>query len=418
MDALRVRGGARLRGTVAVSGAKNAALPMMATSLLASGPTTLRRVPRLRDVDTMSLILGLLGTDVHRDDQTLRINPSDLSAFEAPYDQVRRMRASIYVLGPLVARWGRARVSLPGGCAWGPRPVNLHIDGLRQLGATVTLEGGYIVATCNRLVGERICLDFPSVGATIQLMMAASLASGETVIENAAREPEVSAVGEMLASMGAPVEGCGTHLVRVQGTDELRPVEAEVIPDRIEAGTYLVAGAMTGGDVRVQSVVPSHLTAVTEKLQTAGATVETIDDAIVVRSEGTLAPIRLKTAPYPGFPTDMQAQMMALACTIDGTSVIEEGIYLDRFSHVPELGRLGADIQLDRAVAVVTGGRKLEGATVMATDLRASVALVLAGLVAAGETIVRRVYHLDRGYEVLEEKLQGLGANVERFVEK
>ncbi len=418
MDALWVEGGQRLRGAVEIAGSKNAALPMMAASLLASGPVTLRHAPFLQDVKTMANILELLGVDVTRDARSLQIDARRVSSYEAPYDQVRRMRASIYVLGPLVARWGKARVSLPGGCAWGPRPVDFHLRGLRRMGAAVELESGYIVATCARLRGTRICLDFPSVGATIQLMMAASLATGETLIKNAAREPEVSAVGDMLRRMGARVDGCGSDAVHIEGTEELSGAEADVIPDRIEAGTYLVAGAIAGGELDLHPVVPAHLTAVVEKLADVGCSIESVTDRIRVRATGELSPFRLTTAPYPGFPTDMQAQMMALACTIKGASVIEEGIYLDRFSHVPELGRLGADIQLDRAVAVVNGGRPLQGATVMATDLRASVALVLAGLVAQGRTLVRRIYHLDRGYERLVDKLRGVGAAIERFVEK
>ncbi len=418
MDALRVNGGKKLRGRVEIAGSKNATLPMMAASILASGPVTLSGVPYLHDVETMSTILRLLGADVRQNDRVLRIDADALSSFEAPYDQVRRMRASVYVLGPLVAKWGRAKVSLPGGCAWGPRPVNFHLQGLRQMGASVELESGYIVASCNRLRGTRLCLDFPSVGATIQLMMAASRARGETIIENAAREPEVWAVGRMLSQMGADVQGCGTSLIEVQGVAELMPVEAAVIPDRIEAGTYLVAGAMTGGDLRLSPVVPSHLNAVMEKLEGIGCGFELDDGSVRIVADQELRPFTLKTMPYPGFPTDMQAQMMALACTINGTSVIEEGIYLDRFSHVPELGRLGANIQLDRAVAVIRGGGRLQGATVMATDLRASVALVLAGLVADDRTVVRRIYHLDRGYEQLVKKLRGVGATIERFVEK
>jgi UDP-N-acetylglucosamine 1-carboxyvinyltransferase len=418
MDALWIEGGAQLQGTVEIAGAKNATLPMMAASLLARGPVTLRQAPFLQDVHTMSTILQLLGAVVTREGRDVRVDPRHVSSFEAPYDHVRRMRASIYVLGPLVARWGRARVSLPGGCAWGPRPVNFHLEGLRRMGASVDLDSGYIVAACSRLRGARICLDFPSVGATIQLMMAASLAAGETLIENAAREPEVSAVGDLLRRMGAAVDGCGSDAVHIQGVNELSGVEADVMPDRIEAGTYLVAGAMAGGDLELRPVEPAHLTAVIEKLSDIGCSIDSAEECLRVRSSGELRPFRLTTAPYPGFPTDMQAQMMALACTIRGASVIEEGIYLDRFSHVPELGRLGADIQLDRAVAVVNGGRPLQGATVMATDLRASVALVLAGLVARGRTLVRRIYHLDRGYERLVHKLQNVGAVIDRFVEK
>ncbi len=348
----------------------------------------------------------------------MHIDPRGLTSFEAPYELVRTMRASIYVLGPLVARWGKARVSLPGGCAWGPRPVNFHLQGLRQMGAVLELDKGYIVARCRRLRGAKIYLDFPSVGATIQLMMAASLAQGETVIEHAAREPEVVAVADMLTQMGSLVEGAGSAVVRVQGALELRPVEATVIPDRIEAGTYLAAGAITRGDVEVAPVVPLHLMAVVEKLEAAGCGVHVGQDTVRLQVDGDLKPIRLVTAPFPGFPTDMQAQMMAVACTIPGTSIVQEGIYLDRYSHVPELGRLGADIELDGPVAIVRGGRKLQGATVMATDLRASVALVLAALVAEGESKIRRIYHLDRGYEALEAKLGALGADVERFVEK
>jgi UDP-N-acetylglucosamine 1-carboxyvinyltransferase len=414
MDRIVIEGGARLEGEVRISGAKNAALPMMAATLLAPGVFKLRNVPSLVDVRTMGHVLRVLGAQVDHHDHSITVDTTNCNYHEAPYELVKTMRASICVLGPLLARHGRARVSLPGGCAWGPRPVDFHIRAMKELGAEVELEHGYIVAEAARLRGAHIHFETSSVGATENAMMAAVVADGTTVIENAAREPEIGALADMLRAMGGKVEGDGTGTIAIDGVDALHPADIEIVPDRIEAGTFMVAAAITGGDVLLTGARAEHCSAVVRKLSEAGA--EVVEQAAGVRVRGPACPtsVNVTTAPYPGFPTDMQAQFMALMTVADGSSVITETIYVDRFSHVPELRRLGADIILDRNVAVINGVKKLSGAKVMATDLRASAALILAGLVAEGETDVSRVYHIDRGYEAIEKKLSRIGANIRR----
>ncbi len=417
MDKIVVAGGKRLSGVVEISGAKNAALPMMAATILAAGRNTLLNVPRLKDVSTFSDVLRVLGARVKREEGSLSIDSSDIQHLEAPYELVKTMRASIYVLGPLLARYGRARVSLPGGCALGPRPVDLHLKAMEALGARVEVEHGYIIAQSKRLHGAVIDFDISSVGATANAMMAATLASGVSIIRNAAREPEIEALGKMLVSMGASISGLGTDTVKIQGVESLRPVRERVMPDRIETGTYMVAAAITGGKVTLRGIQPGHLGAVIGELEKIGAGIGLEGEDMVVERASSLAPVDVTTAPYPGFPTDMQAQIMALLSLAQGTSVITETIFPDRFTHVPELRRLGVDVELDGNVATITGVEKLSGAPVMASDLRASAALILAGLVARGETEVYRVYHIDRGYERIEEKLRGLGAEIQRVRE-
>ncbi len=420
MDCLVIQGGRPLAGTVAVSGAKNAALPLMAATLLAPGEHVLTRVPRLADTRTMVRVLEALGAKVRWENGVLRIDSSTCSSVEAPYDLVRTMRASVYVLGPLLARFGRARVSLPGGCAWGPRPVDLHIKGMEALGATIDLDEGYIVADASRaggLRGTRFAFPVSSVGATGNLLMAAVLARGVSEIENAAIEPEITQLAQALVTMGAQIEGIGTTHLTVEGVEELSPTRIEVIPDRIEAATYLAAGAITLGDVTITGCQPGHLGASLAALEAAGVSVTIQGTSVTVRANGPPQAFDLTTAVYPGFATDMQAQMMALATIGDGTSTITDTIYHDRFSHAPELVRMGADIRVENNTAIVRGKTILKGAPVMATDLRASAALVLAGLAAEGETRVSRIYHLDRGYEALADKLASLGAQVERQAE-
>lgn len=414
MDKFVIQGGARLAGTVHVSGSKNAVLPMMTATILAPGSCLLQRVPVLRDVSTMAYVLHTLGVDVHQDGSKLHLDTTDASSVEAPYELVKTMRASIYVLGPLLARFGRARVSLPGGCAWGPRPVNLHLTGLEALGARVEIEHGYIVAEAKRLKGATIRLDVASVGASANLMMAAVLAEGTTVIENAAREPELPALADFLNAMGARVEGAGTSTVTIHGVTALTPAEHEVIPDRIEAGTFVIASAMAGDEVVVTGLIPEHLTAVLDHLRRMGVELTIGESQVRVRGIARPRPARVQTDFYPGFPTDLQAQVMAMAARADGVTEISEGIYRDRFTHVPELVRLGARIEVVEATARVHGVERLSGAQVMASDLRASAALILAGLIAEGETVISRVYHIDRGYESIERKLGALGARVER----
>jgi UDP-N-acetylglucosamine 1-carboxyvinyltransferase len=415
MDKFVIGGSARLAGTVGISGSKNAALPIMVAALLASGKTKLRRVPDLRDVHTLGRLLEMMGAKVARDGDALFIDTHQLVSVEAPYDLVKTMRASIYVLGPLLARARRARVSLPGGCAWGPRPVDLHLKGMQALGAKIDIEEGYVVAECPQgLVGAEILLDIASVGATGNILMAATGARGTTVIRNAAREPEIPALAHALIAMGAHIEGAGTSEIVIEGGKTLRATTVDNIPDRIEAGTFLVGAAMTRGDVTVTGCNPDHLAALMAKLRETGAEVTTEGDRVRVRGPERPKAVNVTTDFYPGFPTDLQAQMMALASISDGTSIITEQIYHDRFTHVAELSRLGAKITLDQNVAVIEGRPELSGARVMATDLRASAALILAGLAARGETHISRVYHIDRGYERIEAKLAGLGATVRR----
>lgn len=415
MDKFTIRGGRRLSGTVAISGAKNATLALMPASMLANGTFHLANTPILRDVNTMAALLRTMGVSIEMQGHDLTLDTRAVNRFEAPYEHVKKMRASVYVLGPLVARYGSARVSLPGGCAWGPRPVNLHIEGIRKLGAQVDLEGGYIVAQASRLTGARIHFDISSVGATGNVMMAATLARGSTVIENAAIEPEITALANFLVSMGARIQGIGTNTLEIEGVQELHSADATTIPDRIEAGTFLVAGAITGGSITLLGAEPGHLSAVLAKLEDAGCRVTIAGGTISLAAPEQLRPIDVTATTYPGFPTDMQAQWIALMSIARGTSVVTDTIYLDRFKHVPELLRLGADIELKENAAVVRGVGRLTGAKVMSTDLRASASLILAGLVAEGTTDVLRVYHLDRGYESIESKLRSLGADIERF---
>jgi UDP-N-acetylglucosamine 1-carboxyvinyltransferase len=417
MDAFRVRGGRRLAGTVEVGGAKNAVLPMMAAALLIPGKTIIRRVPHLRDVATMLELLESLGARGGYLDHSFEIDASRLLGYEAPWEIVRKMRASVYVLGPLLARFGRARVSLPGGCAWGPRPVDLHIKGMELLGATVSLDQGYIVAEAPEggLRGARICFDVSSVGATGNVLMAAAQAKGTTVIENAAREPEIAALAEFLNAAGARISGVGTACLVVEGVATLHPVEFDNIPDRIEAGTYLAAGAITGGEITLRGARPDHLSLVLDRLREMGATVQVDGNTIALQAPERLRAVDVTTQVYPGFPTDLQAQFMALLTVAQGTGVVSETIYPDRFTHVPELHRLGADIHLQQNVATVRGVEVLQGAQVTSTDIRASSGLVLAALVAQGESSIHRVYHIDRGYEAIEERLRGLGADIERY---
>jgi UDP-N-acetylglucosamine 1-carboxyvinyltransferase len=414
LDKFLIDGGRRLRGTVAVSGAKNAALALMPATLLASGNYSFTNIPDLRDITTMGRLLQTMGVDIARDGHALRINTFRVNHFEAPYEHVKKMRASIYVLGPLIARYGRAKVSLPGGCAWGPRPVNLHIEGIRKLGAHVEVEGGYILARAKRLTGRKIDFNVSSVGATGNVLMAAVLARGTTVITNAAREPEIVALEKFLERMGAKIDGIGTDRLEVEGVDALHPVDEEMIPDRIEAGTLLIAAAITGGSVRLTNCRTSHLRSLLTHLKQAGCAVNANEDWVSLKAPRQLKPVNVATAVYPGFPTDMQAQWIALMTTAKGASRVTDTIYFDRFKHVPELIRLGADIEILNNEAVVRGVRKLAGAKVMSTDLRASAALVLAGLAAGGKTEVLRVYHLDRGYDHLEKKLRSLGAKIRR----
>ncbi|MGE5175860.1 MAG: UDP-N-acetylglucosamine 1-carboxyvinyltransferase [Hyphomicrobiales bacterium] len=415
MDEIWVEGCRPLKGSVPVSGSKNATLPVLAATLLAPGVYRFTNVPALRDVATMLEMLGRFGVATRREGaHELIVDTEKQANAEAPYELVKTMRASIYVLGPLLARYGEARVSLPGGCAWGPRPVDLHIKGMEALGADVTIDHGYIVARADALRGASLSFDISSVGATGNILMAAATAAGQTVIENAACEPEIQALGQFLIAMGARIEGLGSPRVVVHGVTELHPSDAAMIPDRIEAGTLLAAAAVTGGDVEVTNVDPAHLGSVLTKFEAAGCSVERADRSVRVRAGDRPRALSVTTAPYPGFPTDMQAQFMALLSVADGASTIVDTIYHDRFTHVAELQRLGADIRVEGNTAFVQGVPSLSGAPVMATDLRASAALILAGLVARGETRVSRVYHLDRGYERLETKLQALGAVARR----
>ena len=416
MDKFVIQGGRPLRGTVTVSGAKNASLALMPATLLAPGRFMLRNTPKLRDVATMTRLLESMGLALEQKDHTLFVDSSHIANQEAPYEHVKKMRASIYVLGPLIARFGRARVSLPGGCAWGPRPVNLHLEGLRKLGAQIDLESGYIVAKAARLAGARILFDISSVGATGNVLMAAVLAKGTTLIENAAMEPEITSLAEFLVSMGAKIDGIGTAHLEIEGVDDLHAADATTIPDRIEAGTFMIAAAMggKGSNVRIAGCNPKHLGALVVKLDDAGATVRTGSDYVEVDGQEEIRPVNAATAIYPGFPTDLQAQWIAFMARANGTSTVTDTIYFDRFMHVPELNRLGANISVKENIATVVGVPRLRGAKVMSTDLRASASLILAALAAEGRTEVLRVYHLDRGYESIEKKLQALGASITR----
>jgi UDP-N-acetylglucosamine 1-carboxyvinyltransferase len=415
MDKLVIEGGAALSGEVAVSGAKNATLPIFTAALLTDEPLIVTNVPHLRDVTTMLNLLAQMGVSVAMDEKgAVDLSARNISSPIAPYDLVRTMRASVLVLGALTARCGEAQVSLPGGCAIGLRPVDQHIKGLQAMGAEVSIEHGYISVRAKRLRGARICLDLVTVTGTENIMMAATLAEGTTVIENAAREPEVVDLADCLNAMGARVQGAGTDVITIEGVERLHGARYRVMPDRIETGTFLVAAAATGGDIRLTGARPGILDAVLEKLREAGARIATGEDWITLKTNGALNAISLRTAPYPAFPTDMQAQFMALNCTARGTAMVTETIFENRFMHVQELKRLGADIEVEGNTAVVKGVPQLTGAVVMATDLRASASLVVAGLIASGATTVDRVYHLDRGYERIEEKLSKLGARIRR----
>jgi len=419
MDKLLIRGGRQLQGSVEVAGAKNAALPELCAALLTDQPVELRNVPRLQDVATMLKLIRNMGVSAqHHDDGRVTLDAGSLNNPEAPYELVKTMRASVLALGPLLARFGRAKVSLPGGCAIGSRPVDQHIKGLQAMGADIHVEHGYMLASLpagrTRLKGARITTDMVTVTGTENFLMAAALAEGETILENAAQEPEIPDLAEMLIAMGAKIEGHGTSKIRIQGVERLNGGTHQVVADRIEAGTFLCAVAATGGEVLLRHGRADHLEAVIEKLQAAGAHIEAGDGFIRVRSQGRLKAQSFRTTEYPGFPTDMQAQFMALNCIAEGASKVTETIFENRFMHVNELVRLGARIQTDGKVAMVEGVPQLSGATVMATDLRASASLVIAGLVAEGETLVERIYHLDRGYDRMEVKLRALGADIER----
>ncbi len=414
MDEIVITGGQRLRGEVRISGAKNSALPILASTILGGGECVITNVPRVVDVLTMGKLLGILGAQVSHEANRAVIKADVIHSTEAPYDLVKTMRASVLVLGPLLARWGEAKVSLPGGCAIGSRPVNLHLAGLAKLGADISIEHGYITARAKRLKGARIYCDTTTVTGTENLMMAASLAEGVSVIENAAKEPEIVDLAEFLNKRGARIAGAGTDVLTIEGVRELHGADHEVIPDRIEAGTHLVAGAITDGDVTITHCRPAHLEAVLMKLREAGTDIQVEDRTVRIKRNGRLKGTDVRTLPFPGFPTDMQAQMVALMALSDGTSVVTETVFESRFMHVEELRRMGADIRVEGNRLVVTGRPTLTGAPVMASDLRASAGLILAGLAAQGTTEVQRVYHLDRGYERIEEKLRAVGANIER----
>ena len=415
MEKLAIEGGVALTGEVAISGAKNAALPILCAGLLTAEPLVISNVPHLRDVTTMLSLLGQMGMSIAVDEKLgVELCAANIHHPEAPYEMVKTMRASVLVLGPLAARFGEARVSLPGGCAIGLRPVDQHLKGLQAMGATITMDHGYMIVRASRLKGTRICMDLVTVTGTENLMMAATLAEGTTIIENAAREPEIPDLAACLTAMGANIKGAGADTITIEGVDKLHGARHRVMPDRIETGTFLVAAAATGGSVRVTGARPGTLDAVLDKLREAGVKIETGDDWISVAPNGKLRAVNVRTAPYPAFPTDMQAQFVALNSVADGTGVVHETIFENRFMHVQELCRLGANIEVEGNTAVVQGVAHLDGATVMATDLRASASLVIAGLVARGTTIVDRIYHLDRGYEAIEEKLSKLGARIRR----
>jgi UDP-N-acetylglucosamine 1-carboxyvinyltransferase len=415
VDKLRISGGRRLEGEVRISGAKNAALPIMCAALLSARPLALSNVPQLMDVATMAKLLGQMGVGVERSADRIALHAQNVAQPIAPYELVKTMRASVLVLGPLLARCGRAKVSLPGGCAIGSRPVDQHVKGLQAMGAVINVDHGYMHASAERLRGARIVMDMVTVTGTENLMMAAVLAEGTTVLENAAREPEVVDLARCLAAMGARIDGAGTDVIRIDGVSSLHGAEHRVMPDRIETGTYLAAAAAAGGKVRLVGAAPGTLDATVEKLREAGARIAMKDSVIEIEMAGRPKAVSIRTAPYPGFATDMQAQFMALATVADGTALITETIFENRFMHALEMQRLGADISIQGNTAMVRGVQRLQGAAVMATDLRASASLVIAALVAEGRTEIQRIYHLDRGYEALETKLSALGARIERI---
>ena len=421
MDKLVIRGGEPLLGTVRVSGAKNAALPCMAAALLTDEPVILENIPQVRDIQTTRNLLTAMGADVElgygRAQHRTTIHCKNLTAPEASYELVKTMRSSTLVLGPLVARCGRARVSLPGGCAIGSRPIDMHIRGLEQLGAKITQDHGYVEASADRLIGTEIVFDKITVTGTEDMLMAATLAEGETILQNCAREPEVADLADLLTKMGAKIEGAGTPTIRVKGVSKLKGAKHRIIPDRIEAGTFLIAGAMTGGDLNIAGCDPAHLDALLSKLKEAGVKTKSTADSVRVMGDNPFTACDMSTEEYPGFPTDMQAQFMALATQAEGASVITENIFENRFMHAQELVRMGANIKIEGRRAVVRGKTPLSAAAVLASDLRASASLVLAALVADGETIIDRVYHIDRGYEHIEEKLRAVGAQIKRMGE-
>lgn len=416
MDKLIIQGGAPLQGDIPISGAKNAALPILAAALLTNETMTIGNVPHLHDITTTIELLGLMGSQITVDEKMrVELDNHNVNNFVAPYELVKTMRASILVLGPLLARYGKADVSLPGGCAIGSRPVNLHLQGLTAMGADIVVEGGYIRATAERLKGAHLALDIVTVTGTENLMMAATLADGITVIENAAREPEVTDLANCLNKMGAKISGAGTDRIEIEGVESLHGTSYDILPDRIETGTYLVAAAMTGGSVRLKNTQPKLLESVLAKLTEAGAKIEIEENAISLDMQGRKPKaVDIHTSPFPGFPTDMQAQFTAMNCIAEGSGVITEAVFENRFMHVHELQRMGADLKLEGNTTITDGVETLTCAPVMATDLRASASLVLAGLVAEGETVVERIYHIDRGYEMIEEKLSQLGANIKR----
>jgi len=417
LDKLIIKGGKKLSGSITVSGSKNASLPIFIATILAPGVHEISNVPFLRDINTTIKLLESLGAHVEGNGNVVRIDTSSIATHEATYDLVKTMRASVLVLGPLLARFGIARVSLPGGCAIGARPINLHLKGLAALGADIHLSHGYVEAKARRLKGARVNFDMPTVGGTEHQMMAAATAKGETVLENAAREPEIVDLATMLTRMGAKIEGAGSDTIRIQGVSELEPVSYRVMPDRIEAGTFMIASAITGGDIKIHGMHLEHLDALVFKLQDAGVEIINRDNVVRVKGPRRVRSINIKTRPYPGFPTDMQAQFMALMCVAEGASVISENIFENRFMHVSELMRFGADIIVEGNTATVKGVKKLSGAPVMATDLRASASLIIAGLASADTTEISRIYHLDRGYEAIERKLAALGADIQRVKE-
>ncbi len=416
MDKIQITGGRKLHGEVTISGAKNAALPLIASSLLVNGKIGFSNVPDLMDIRSIRELLEDLGATCCAEPGSLEVDCSTVNKIEAQYDLVRKMRASILVLGPLVARFGHAKVSLPGGCAIGARPVNMHLTGLEALGATISIEHGYIEAKADRLVGNEIYFDMSTVTGTENLMMAAALAKGTSVLRNAAREPEIVALADALIQMGAKIEGAGTAIITIEGVEALSPTQIKIIPDRIEAGTFMVAAAATGGNVLVKGCEPDHIGGIINKLQATGAQVDVLEDSVRVIGCDQIKSVDIKTLPYPGFPTDMQAQFMALMAIADGNSVIHESIFENRFVHANELLRMGADISISAGnIAMVRGVKELQAAQVMASDLRASASLVIAGLVANGTTEISRVYHMDRGYEAIEKKFSLLGADIERI---
>jgi len=414
-DFYEVTGGATLKGSVEISGSKNASLPIMAASILASAPVELRNVPQLRDVSTMADVLANLGASVGVDGNTINIDASDISNYETSFELMNRMRASIYVMGPLLARFGRAKAALPGGCAIGARPIDYHLGGFEKMGVQVKKDHGFIDARCNRLKGERIYLDFPSVGATANLMMAGVLAEGTTVIENAAQEPHIQDLAWFLKSIGGRVNGAGSRTITINGVTRLHSATHQMIPDQIEAGTFLAAAALTRGSIQLTGARMADLKPIVEKLREAGASVRELKNAIKVSARKKLKPVRITTLPHPGFPTDMQPQMMALLSTADGVSIIKETVWENRFLHVAELGRMGADLEVQGNTCIVNGGNPLTGSKVVATDLRAGAALVIAGLAADNHTTVYNIFHIDRGYENFHEKISALGADIKRI---